>query len=240
MRSLGARTVLLMVALTSIASCAFQATPASSRAIARPRVLVVGDSLVVEARAAIEAKLPGVRVVARTGAAPCSLLDVAVAAAPSADVVVLAFSGNDSFLAPCMTGSDHRIGGAYRDSYEAYAARIGTSMLRMALTPVWGDGHAQNSLSVRHVAGGWATTRGVPVVDAADGLGGDRYVADARRQAGERGSGSGAFVALRAPDRVHLCVAPGYRRGFVGPACPSGSSAGVTRFAAGIARAARS
>ena len=229
-----------MVALALLGSCAFQATPASSRAAARPRVLIVGDSLVVEASAAIEAKVPGVRVLARTGAAPCSLLDDAAAAATSADVVVLAFSGNDSFLAPCMTGSDHRIGGAYRDSYEAYAARIGTSKLRMALTPVWGDGHAQNSLSARHVAEAWATTRGVPVVDAATGLGGDRFIPGDLRNAGELGSGSKAVVSLRASDQVHLCVAPAYVRGFNGPSCPMDSSAGVTRFAAGIARAARS
>ena len=240
MRSLGARTVLLMVALALLGSCAFQAVPSSSRAIARPRVLVVGDSLVVEARSAIEANVPGARVLARTGAAPCSLLDVAVAAATSADVVVLAFSGNDSFLAPCMTGSDHRIGGAYRDSYEAYAAQIDASKLRMALTPVWGDGHATNSLSARQVAEAWATTRGVPVVDAATGLGGDRFISGGLRNAGEHGSGSESVVSVRASDRVHLCVAPEYVRGFNGPSCPTESSAGVTRFAAGIARAARS
>ena len=229
-----------MVALTLLGSCAFQAAPASSRAAARPRVLIVGDSLVVEARSAIEARVPGARVVARTGAAPCSLLDVAVAAATSADVVVLAFSGNDSFLASCMTGSDHRIGGAYLDSYETYAARIGTSTLRMALTPVWGDLHAQNSLSARHVAGAWATTRGVPAVDAAAGLGGDQFIPGDLRNAGEHGSGSESVVSVRASDRVHLCVAPEYVRGFNGPSCPTESSAGVTRFAAGIARAARS
>ncbi len=239
MRSLGARAVLTVAVLAVLTSCACQAAPRNLR-VSPGKVLVVGDSLVVEAKAAIEARVPGARVVARTGAAPCSLLADAVAAAESADVVVLAFSGNDSFLAPCMSGSDHRIGGAYRDSYEAYAARIGTSKLRMALTPVWDDERASNSVSARDTAEAWATTRGVPVVDAAIGLGGDRYVAGARRQAGESGSGSKSFVALRAPDRVHLCVAPEYDRGFTGPSCPAGSSAGVTRFAAGIARAASS
>jgi hypothetical protein len=239
MRSLGVRTgVLLGVVLAIAASCACQTAP--RREIARPRVLVVGDSLVVESQDAIRTQLPGARLVARTGAAPCSVIDEAVRAARSADVVVLAFSGNNSFLAPCMEGSDHRIGGAYRDSYEDYSTLIGTSKLRMALTPVWDDGHAANSVTARSVAEAWATTRDVPVVDAATGMGGDRYFAGSRRQAGEPGSGTEAFVALRAPDRVHLCVAPGYRRGFVGPACPSGSSAGVTRFATGIARAARS
>ena len=239
MRSLGARAVLTVAVLAVLTSCACQVAPRNVR-VSPGKVLVVGDSLVVEAKAVIEARVPGARVVARTGAAPCSLLADAVAAAGSADVVVLAFSGNDSFLAPCMKGADHRIGGAYRDSYEAYAARIGTPKLRMALTPLWDNERASNSVSARGTAEAWATTRGVPVVDAAIGLGGDRYVAGARRQAGESGAGSTSFVALRAPDRVHLCVAPGYRRGFVGPACPSGSSAGVTRFAAGIARAARS
>ena len=239
MRSLGARAVLTVAVLAVLTSCACQVAPRNVR-VSPGKVLVVGDSLVVEAKAAIEARVPGARVVARTGAAPCSLLAAAAAVAGSADVVVLAFSGNDSFLAPCMSGSDHRVGGAYRDSYEAYAARIGAPKLRMALTPVWDDGHAANSTTARSVAGAWATTRGVPVVDAAIGLGGDRYVAGARRQAGESGSGSTSFVALRAPDRVHLCVAPEYDRGFTGPSCPAGSSAGVTRFAAGIARAASS
>ena len=240
MRSLGARTVLLIAtALGLLSSCACQAAPARARA-PQARVLVVGDSLVVEARAAIEAKVPDARVVARTGAAPCSLLAEAVVAARSVDVVVLAFSGNNSFLAPCMKGSDRRIGGAYRDSYESYAARIGTSKLRMALAPVWDDVYAANSLAARNAAEAWATTRGVPVVDAAAGLGGDRFLAGDVRHTGEPGSGSKAFVALRAPDRIHLCVAPEYHRGFNGPSCPAGSSAGVTRFAAGIARAARS
>ena len=239
MRSLGVRTgVLLGVVLAIAASCACQTAP--WRDVARPRVLVVGDSLMVESQDAIRTQLPGVRVVARTGAAPCSLIDEAVRAARSADVMVLAFSGNNSFLAPCMKGSDQRIGGAYRDSYEDYATRIGRSKLRMALTPVWDDSHAANGVTARGVAEAWATTRGIPVVDAAVGLGGDRFLPDDIRRDGEPGSGSEAFVSLRSPDRVHLCVAPDYRRGFVGPACPSGSSAGVTRFAAGIARAARS
>ena len=239
MRSLGARAVLTVAVLVVLTSCACQVAPRNVR-VSPGKVLVVGDSLVVEAKAAIEARLPGARVVARTGAAPCSLLADAVAAAGSADVVVLAFSGNDSFLAPCMSGSDQRIGGAYRDSYEAYAAQIDASKLRMALTPVWGDGHATNSLSARQVAEAWATTRGVPVVDAATGLGGDRFISGGLRNAGEHGSGSKVVVSLRAPDRVHLCVAPAYVRGFNGPSCPTNSSAGVTRFAAGIARAARS
>ena len=239
MRSLGVRTGVLLGAVLAIAaSCACQTAP--RREIARPRVLVVGDSLVVESQDAIRSQLPGASVVARTGAAPCSVIDEAVVASRSADVVVLAFSGNNSFLAPCMKGSDHRIGGAYRDSYEDYSDQIGASKLRMALTPVWDDGHAANSVSARSVAEAWATTRGVAVVDAAVGLGGDRFISGDLRRDGEPGSGSEAFVALRSPDRVHLCVAPGYRRGFGGPACPSGSSAGVTRFAAGIARAARS
>jgi hypothetical protein len=239
MKSLGVRNgVLLAIVLAFVTSCACQAAP--RRAVVRPRVLVVGDSLVVESQDAIRSRIPDATVIARTGAAPCSLIDEAVRAARSADVAVLAFSGNNSFLAPCMAGSDHRIGGAYRDSYEDYSTLIGASKLRMALTPVWDDGHAANSVTARSVAEAWATTRDVPVVDAATGMGGDRYLAGSRRQAGEPGSGSEAFVALRAPDRVHLCVAPGYRRGFEGPACPSGSSAGVTRFAAGIARAARS
>jgi hypothetical protein len=103
MRSLGVRTgVLLGVVLAIAASCACQTVP--RREIARPRVLVVGDSLVVESQDAIRTQLPEVRVVARTGAAPCSLIDEVVRAARSADVVVLAFSGNNSFLAPCMTG----------------------------------------------------------------------------------------------------------------------------------------
>lgn len=239
MRSLGVRTGLLLgVVLAVAASCACQTAP--RRTVAGPRVLVVGDSLVVESQDAIRSQLPGVRVVARTGAAPCSVIDEAVRVASSAHVVVLAFSGNNSFLAPCMKGSDHRIGGAYRDSYEDYSDQIGRSKLRMALTPVWDDGHAANSVTARSVAEAWATTRGVPVVDAAVGLGGDRFISGGMRRDGEPGSGSESFVSLRSSDRVHLCVAPGYRRDFDGPACPSGSSAGVTRFAAGIARAARS
>ena len=157
MRSLGARAVLTVAVLAVLTSCACQVAPRNVR-VSPGKVLVVGDSLVVEAKAAIEARVPGARVVARTGAAPCSLLADAVAAAGSADVVVLAFSGNDSFLAPCMSGSDHRIGGAYRDSYEAYAARIGTPKLRMALTPVWDNERASNSVSARDSAEAWATT----------------------------------------------------------------------------------
>ena len=136
MRSLGVRTGVLLGAVLAIAaSCACQTAP--RRTVARPQVLVVGDSLVVESQDAIRSQLPGVRVVARTGAAPCSVIDEAVRVASSAHVVVLAFSGNNSFLAPCMNGSDRRIGGAYRDSYGDYSTRIGTSKLRMALTPVW-------------------------------------------------------------------------------------------------------
>jgi hypothetical protein len=239
MKSLGVRNgVLLAIVLAFVASCACQAAP--RRTVARAGVLVVGDSLVVESQDEIRRRIPNATVIARTGAAPCSLIDEAARAARSADVVVLAFSGNNSFLAPCMNGSDQRIGGAYRDSFEDYSTRIGRSKLRMVLTPVWDDGHAANSVTARGVAEAWATTRGVPVVDAATGLGGDRFLPDDIRRDGELGSGSEAFVSLRSPDRVHLCVAPGYRRGFEGPACPSDSSAGVTRFATGIARAARS
>ena len=108
MRSLGARAVLTVAVLAVLTSCACQVAPRNVR-VSPGKVLVVGDSLVVEARSAIEERVPGARVVARTGAAPCSLLADAVAAAGSADVVVLAFSGNDSFLAPCMSGSDQRI-----------------------------------------------------------------------------------------------------------------------------------
>jgi hypothetical protein len=96
MRSLGARAVLTVAVLAVLTSCACQVAPRNVR-VSPGKVLVVGDSLVVEAKAAIEARVPGARVVARTGAAPCSLLADAVAAAGSADVVVLAFSGNDSF-----------------------------------------------------------------------------------------------------------------------------------------------
>lgn len=225
---------LLVLLVGTIAGCGCQ--PAAGK----PRVLVVGDSLVVESQDAIRARIPGAKILARTGAAPCSMIEEAVSASRSADVVVLAFSGNNSFLAPCMKGSDHRIGTAYRDSYQSYASRIGRSKLRMALTPVWGDRNAANSLTAREVAKGWATTRGVPIRDAASGLGGDRFLAGDWRMDGERGAGAGPFVSLRASDRVHLCVAPGYRVDFVGPACPKDSSAGVNRFAAGIAQAGRS
>lgn len=205
------------------------------------KVLVVGDSLSVESQDAIRERIPGARVLARTGSAPCSMIDEAVSVAKGYDVVVLAFSGNGSFLAPCMRGNDgQRLGVAYENSYQRYADRIGRGKIRMAMAPVWGgDGHGTSTLA-RLAAYNWSNRNGVPVVDAASELGWWKFLAGDFRKPGELGVGDSTFVGLRAADQVHLCQAPGYRLGFSGPACPKNSSAGVSRFADGIAESARS
>ena len=171
MRSLGARAVLTVAVLAVLTSCACQVAPRNVR-VSPGKVLVVGDSLVVEAKAVIEARVPGARVVARTGAAPCSLLP-ARSQRRSADVVVLAFSGNDSFWRRAcrvlITGSV-----AYRDSYGRTSSHRYVEA-RMALA-VW-DASGRRTACRRHRRA-WAAAR-VPVVDAAIGLGGDRYVAGA-------------------------------------------------------------
>lgn len=201
---------------------------------------MVGDSLVVESQDVIRERLPGAIIVARTGAAPCSMIEEATAAAPSADVVVLAFSGNGSFLAPCMAGRDDDLGAAYRESYEDYALAIGVSRLRMAMTPAWGGSQAVNAAIAREVASDWATGRGIPVVDAADDLGGGSFRSEDVRRPGEPGLGGPDSVRLRSSDSIHLCVAPDYAVGLLGPPCPAGTSAGVDRYAAGIERSAGS
>lgn len=123
---------------TSTTRAAAVTVAVSSRFPIDAEVLVVGDSLIVESQDVTRERLPGSIIVARTGAAPCSMIDEATAAASSADVVVLAFSGNGSFLAPCMAGRDDDLGAAYRESYEDYASAIGVDRLRMTMTPVWG------------------------------------------------------------------------------------------------------
>lgn len=203
-------------------------------------VLVVGDSLIVESQDVIRERLLGSTIVARTGAAPCSMIEEATAAASSADVVVLAFSGNGSFLAPCMAGRDDDLGAAYRESYEDYASAIGVDRLRMTMTPVWGGPQAAHAVMAREVALDWAMGRGVPVIDAAADLGGWSFLFEDVRRSGEPGLGTPDRVQLRSSDSIHLCVAPNYAVGLAGPPCPAGTSAGIDRYAAGIERSAGS
>lgn len=222
--------------LALLGGCGCQPAPSN-----KLRVLVVGDSLAVESSAAIKARVPGAKVVARTGAAPCDMLNQATREAKSADVVVLAFSGNGSFLSNCMTpADDFRVEASYKAQYTQYASKIGASKLRMALTPVWGDVNARFSQAGRSAANSWAKSRGIPTLDAAAQLGKDSFLAGDFRKPGEKGIGDKTFVSLRSADRVHLCVAPGYKLSFTGPSCPTDTSAGVNRFATGIMLTARS
>jgi hypothetical protein len=104
MRSLGARAVLTVAVLVVLTSCACQVAPRNVR-VSPGKVVVVGDSLVVEAK--IRHRGEAARRPGSSSNRRCALLATRRRGRSGGvcdDVVVLAFSGNDSFLGAVHVG----------------------------------------------------------------------------------------------------------------------------------------
>lgn len=187
---------------------------------ARPRVIVYGDSLAWESAREIQdwAAARGYEAVLHTrfGGAPCSLYDtMRQDRATRPAVVILTFSGNTDYLAPCVGKGD------YPASYRAQmreVKRIWTGSgvriewVAVPRVPVWPSEETQDAMRTEAEALGMGTSDG------------GRYVSPGRTWAwtqpcmsGERCTGhqlnpsvpAGRNI-VRANDRVHFCPGAGH------------------------------
>lgn len=197
-------------------------------------VLVVVDSMIVETAGALNRQSTAdiqIDVAGQFGATPCDALN-RIENADRYDRVIFAYSGNGSFLSPCMTADqDADLYGTYLGAYRQLESLVGANKMRVVLAPVWNsDGYAK-SLDARRAANDWSVSVGYEPVDAAALLGGQDYFSESARIPSDP-AGFGP-VALRAADGLHLCDVEGYSSGD-GLPCPENASAGVERYALGI------
>lgn len=208
----------------------------------RPRVHIYGDSLAWEAAGWIRTwgQARGFDVVLhyRFGGAPCSFFDQMRAdrRAGGAHAVVVSFTGNPTFMSPCVAADTAASHGRQIREVARIWAGSGTRVV-WAATPRL---PAQVSEDAQDAMRAEARRQGIGVADAG------RYVTPGRAWAqvlpcmsGERCPGhqinpavpAGSNI-IRANDGVHFC--PGEGRGF--DACPYYSS-GAWRYGRGLTEA---
>jgi hypothetical protein len=223
--------VVAVVALAAVVVGWAPVVPAGGSA---PAIVVYGDSLIVEAKADLEARLAtlvpdwDVMVDAYGGTAQCDWHEMMERDAATMDVrvVVIAFSGN--FLTPCITSRDRVTG--YTDdanwAVDLWVDRIGAQLLFVAAPGHVGTYPADNEIAraYRRVA----QARRVSMVET-DALFIDHasftYTSTALPLTDE----GTADVAIRSPDECHFCP-NGYD---IGAECTEYSS-GAVRYAEAI------
>lgn len=198
-------------------------------------VLVVGDSMVLEAATDIQqASTDSVQiaVLGRAGSTPCDAPSQ-IGDTTNYDLVVFAYSGNDSLMSPCMEPSqDADLYGTYMDGYRMLESKVGAKKMRVVSAPVWPAWNGYDrSLEARRAASDWSASAEHRHVDAAMFLGGNEHFMEGQRQ-GIDPPGGNQVVRLRAADELHLCGAAGYSP-FSGKPCPT-STAGTARYTQGI------
>ena len=226
-------------------------TSVAEAPIARPMVILYGDSLAWEAQEHVFAAFgerPDVRLVSHTygGTAICDWLEQMRADAPTLlpGAVIVEFSGNA--FTPCMLDSDGLplTGAAFLDRYQADAeavvdifAPIGAEVMFVG-TPISASAEAQGYRggTLNDVYAAFDGRPGVEYVDAGAAVLDDGHwtatlpcLPDEPCTGGTDASGQGVNV-VRAPDGGHFCpAADDAVRGVTGE-CPVWSS-GAYRFA---------
>jgi hypothetical protein len=228
----------LAVAALAVAGCGAPSSPPPPR----PVVILYGDSLSWEARAAFDFSMGGgVAVVHRNfpGLAPCDLLPsmAADAALLQPRAVVLEFAGNS--LTPCMSGvTQSTLVGKYavdvaRAATTFTSRGIAVYLMGAPLLPGWsfdpttGLRATYTAVAAQSPLASF-TDAGASVLDRG------AYTATLPCRPGEGPAAgcAGGLITVRSPDRVHFCPVL-----TTGP-CPVWSS-GAWRFGAAMAAPVR-
>ncbi|OHV63249.1 hypothetical protein BCD48_38405 [Pseudofrankia sp. BMG5.36] len=205
---------------------------------ANPRIVVYGDSLMVEAQddfraAATQAGAHAILMKMWSGTAPCNWLDDVSGTIRDFQptIAVIAFSGNRP---PCMSGRD--LIAAYRADVTAMTEKLAASgvEVRLVETPprrgeaVDADGRTELDRLWAQIA---STTPHTRVIRAGQSISDHGRFTTTLPCAPEDSCGPDGRVVVRAPDGIHFCPRPTEPAGV----CPV-YSGGARRYGLAVAR----